>query len=379
MKKRKPSNPFLLTGYHSPRYFCDREEEYQKLHEALKNERNITLFSLRRMGKTALLRHLFHHLEKDKQYKTLYTDILSCESLHDMTQKLATAVIQKYGRLSSKGLTATVTNFIKNLGASLEMDSITGMPSIKLHYHDQQNLRTSFQSILRFLSTQKEKIVLAFDEFQQITRFGEDNVEAFMRSMTQEHPEIRFIYSGSHRNIMMSMFSHHGKPFYRSTQLFELQPIDRETYTKFIQHHFQQAGKTIDREFIAKIFDWTAMQTYYVQLVCNRLYALDEPINKEVLHETFVAILQEEQAVFNNYRNLLSPVQWRVLVALAKEAPVSEPTNGYFLRKYNISAPSTMTTALRALEKKELILRMDNHYIVHDVLLMRWIQYMVEN
>jgi len=53
--------------------------------------------------------------------------------------------------------------------------------------------------------------------------------------------------------------------------------------------------------------------------------------------------------------------------------------NGYFLRKYNISAPSTMTTALRALEKTELILRMDNHYIVHDVLLMRWIQYMVEN
>lgn len=116
-----------------------------------------------------------------------------------------------------------------------------------------------------------------------------------------------------------------------------------------------------------------------MQLVCNRLYALDEPIDKEVLHETFVAILQEEQAVFNNYRNLLSPVQWNVLVALAKEAPVSKPTNGYFRRKYNISAPSTMTKALRALEKKKLILRMDKYYTVHEVLLISWIQYIVED
>lgn len=377
MTKREPSNPFLLTGYHSPRYFCDRGEEHKKLTDALKNERNITLFSLRRMGKTALLRHLFHHLEKDKQYTTLYTDILSCESLHDMTQKLATAVIQKYGKLSQKGLTAKVANFVKNLGASLELDSVTGMPSIRLHYQDQQNLRTSFQNILDFLSAQKEKVVLAFDEFQQITRFGDDNIEAFMRSMTQEHPDIRFIYSGSHRNIMISMFSHHGKPFYRSTQVFELQPIERETYTKFIQHHFHQAGKEINRECIGELFEWTAMQTYYVQLVCNRLFALDGPIDKEILHETLMAILQEEQAVFNNYRNLLSPVQWRILVALAKESAVKEPTKGSFLRKYNISAPSTMTTALRALEKKELILRIKDQYMVHDVLLMRWIQYMI--
>ncbi len=28
---RTPLNPFLLSGYHSPDYFCDREEETEKL------------------------------------------------------------------------------------------------------------------------------------------------------------------------------------------------------------------------------------------------------------------------------------------------------------------------------------------------------------
>lgn len=74
--KRDPANPFLLTGYHSPRYFCDRTEEFHKLEQAIKNERNITLFSIRRLGKTALLRHTFYYFDQERHYETLYSDVL---------------------------------------------------------------------------------------------------------------------------------------------------------------------------------------------------------------------------------------------------------------------------------------------------------------
>ena len=33
----KPNNPFLVYGYHSPTYFCDRETETQKIISALNN------------------------------------------------------------------------------------------------------------------------------------------------------------------------------------------------------------------------------------------------------------------------------------------------------------------------------------------------------
>lgn len=32
----KPNNPFLIAGYHSPMYFCDREREAEKIISALK-------------------------------------------------------------------------------------------------------------------------------------------------------------------------------------------------------------------------------------------------------------------------------------------------------------------------------------------------------
>lgn len=55
----KITNPFLIYGYAGPDYFCDRKEDTQKLISALRNGRNITLMSPRRMGKTGLIKTLF--------------------------------------------------------------------------------------------------------------------------------------------------------------------------------------------------------------------------------------------------------------------------------------------------------------------------------
>ena len=372
--KQKPSNPFILTGYYSREYFCDRNEEYAKLSEAIKNERNVTLFSLRRLGKTALIQHLFHFLEKDNNYITLYADILSTDSLQSLTQKVATAVVRKFGSIEKRGLSQKIQDFIRNIGAGIEFDPISGNPSIKFRYTDYHQSKLSLQTILELLSNQKQTVVIALDEFQQITKYQDENPEAFIRSLVQEFPGIRFIFSGSHRNIMISLFTGHGQPFYRSTQIVELLHIHPDEYSHFIKYHFKDDNKTIKQEAISRIFDWTNLQTYYVQLVCNRLYSSYEDITMELVQDTFLKILEEEQTVFSNYRNLLTSVQWRVLVALSKDAPVSEPTSGAFLRKHNISSTSTMSTAIKALQEKELIIKIKDQYIIHDTLLMRWIQ-----
>lgn len=44
----KEKNPFPVTGYKGPEYFCDRESELGKLLEAVKSDRNTTLIALLR-------------------------------------------------------------------------------------------------------------------------------------------------------------------------------------------------------------------------------------------------------------------------------------------------------------------------------------------
>jgi hypothetical protein len=57
---KKSENPFVISGYASPELFCDRENETKRVLSSIKNGRNLTLISLRRMGKTGLIQHVFH-------------------------------------------------------------------------------------------------------------------------------------------------------------------------------------------------------------------------------------------------------------------------------------------------------------------------------
>ena len=81
-KKRKLENPFVYQGYESPEYFCDRLEETENVLSALRNGRNITLISPRKIGKTGLINHAFYRIkEQESDIICIYIDIFSTNNL----------------------------------------------------------------------------------------------------------------------------------------------------------------------------------------------------------------------------------------------------------------------------------------------------------
>ncbi|NLO71079.1 MAG: ATPase, partial [Porphyromonadaceae bacterium] len=79
----KPINPFITSGYISPKYFCDREIESKKLKAELINGNNVALISTRRMGKTGLIRHVFNDQQISKSFYTFFIDIYATKSLRE--------------------------------------------------------------------------------------------------------------------------------------------------------------------------------------------------------------------------------------------------------------------------------------------------------
>ena len=154
----------------------------------------------------------------------------------------------------------------------------------------------------------------------------------------------------------------------------QLDPIELKAYQDFVRHHFVSNKKSFDEKVFEQIYSWTRMQTYYIQLICNRIFGSYNGMNQEIIDEVYKQILDQESLVFSGYTRLLTNMQWKVLLAVAKEEPLSSPLANDFLSRYQLGAASSVSTALKMLQKNELIIVDEDNYYVHDVLLSRWLQ-----
>ena len=163
----KPNNPFLISGYYSPEYFCNRERETQTITDALYNGRNLTLIAPRRMGKTGLIKHVFHRLkEQQADIVTLYMDIYSTQNLGDFVRLLANTVLGQLDSAPQKAL-SRVSQFIKSCRPVFTFDELTGVPKVIIEIAPAAE-ETTLKEIFDYLKSSDKRCYIAIDEFQQI-------------------------------------------------------------------------------------------------------------------------------------------------------------------------------------------------------------------
>jgi len=369
-------NPFHISGYFGASTFCDRITETDKLINAITNQRNVTLTSLRKMGKTALIYHVLEHLKKKHGYTIFYVDIYHTTNLSDFLDKLGSELISNENSFSAKAR-KLLRQFIAALSPTLTYDSLTGAPSLSFNFNSKVREEQTLVDILNFLSSHgsTKPIVIAIDEFQQITNYPEKNIEALLRGSIQNLKNVNFIFSGSDLSMMSAIFNNTKRPFYQSTQMMHLDIIPDKEYTKFIKKHLKTGGIKIDNKLIKYILEETQRHTYYVQYFCNRIYSSGyTEIDEVTLKSIYAGILDENEVYYNSYKGLISSHQWALLYALAKENGISAVTSGEFIRTYNLSNASTVRRATKALLDKQFIYKKDNRYYIYDVFLGKWLR-----
>jgi uncharacterized protein len=371
----KVSNPFITTGYQGKEYFCDRVEETKSLLENLVNGRSTTLTSVRRMGKTGLIRHVLANLPED--HTGIYVDILPTENMNEFLNVLVSAIINTIPEKSSPG--KKIVEFIKSLRPVITYDTLTGHPQVTVDVRPGESTR-HIGSVFQYLEKYPLKIVIAIDEFQQILDYPEKNTDSWLRSIIQSLGNVRFIFAGSQQHLMAELFNDPLRPFYQSTSFFKIGKIDNGQYASFIAQHLNTGGMKIDKEIVNEILEWTHLHTYYVQLLCNRIYSANSSIiTTETWKDEAARLLQENEPVFFRYRDLLTKQQWSLLKAIAHEEAVYNPTSKDFISKYELGSPSTVLRSLQSLQLKELIYSDYDtsgkfFYSVYDLLFTRWMQ-----
>ena len=368
----KPNNPFLISGYHSPEFFCDREQETAKILDALSNGRNVTLIAPRRMGKTGLIRHAFYHLkEQHPEIVTLYMDIFSTQSLGDFVRLFANTVLGKLDSAPQKAL-SRISQFIRSCRPVFTFDEITGVPKVTIDVAPAEEENT-LKEIFDYLASSEKRCYIAIDEFQQITEYDEKGVEALLRSYIQFLPNVNFIFAGSRKHVMQEMFTSSKRPFYQSTQVVTIDAIDKEKYAQFAIEHFTKHNTELPIDVFDATYDKYNGHTWYMQALLNRLYGYNLNVDLELVAYATEQIIAEYSYSYADLLKSYTAGNVKLLKAIAQEGCVKEVLSGDFIAKYKLRAASSVSSSLKKLLNNELVYLTDQGYIIYDRFMGEWL------
>ncbi|MBR5434567.1 MAG: ATP-binding protein [Bacteroidales bacterium] len=371
-------NPFILSPYTDKSLFCDRESELKTLFDYVTNEANVTLISPRRMGKTGLIYRLFDEISTQKlDFETFYVDIYATQSIDEFIKVFSETIIQSFQKKTS--LLKKAMKVFSGVKPVLSFDELTGNPQISLSYNDNEEKMKTLRSIFDFLENHDKKVIVAFDEFQQVREYRGVNMEAILRTHIQKLTNVRFIFCGSKKHLMFDIFANARNPFYASTSYLYLDKIDNGKYFDFIEHLFSEHGKTIESDAIEFVLKFTKRHTFYTQSLCHFIFQnASKKVSLQFAKEEAARLIALNENIYLQYRSLLTPQQWNYLKAIAKEGVVVQPTASSFLRKYEIGTPANSQRILTSLIAKDLILdtttKEHTEYSVSDVFLSRWLE-----
>lgn len=330
------NNPFVIYGYKGAEYFCDRQKETETIMRALHNERNVALISPRRIGKTGLIHHAFAQITNEHpDIRCFYMDIN------------ATRNLQQFVELFAKTFSITVSN-------------------------DQKE--ESLKHVLDYLKDSDKRIYVAIDEFQQISEYPEKNVEALLRSHIQFIPNVVFVFAGSKQHIMAEMFTSAKRPFYQSSQMLSLSPIDKKVYCEFANNLMEKKCMKLSEDVFGYVYDIVDGQTWYVQHILNRLYDIGGEIDIRLVNDTIMTSVMEQEVAFLNYYESLTYNQSQLLLAIARDKAVESVLSQDFIHRHGLPASSSVSLALKALIEREFVYKYNGKFIIYDRFFAIWLR-----
>lgn len=373
--KNKQLNPFVIGRYVSDEYFCDRKKETEMLLKQVKNGRNVTLISDRRIGKSGLISHLFAQPEIRQQYYTITVDLYATNSLAELVCLFGKEVYRSIQQ-QNNSWKDKFFQIISSFRVGFKLDPVSGSPTFDIGIGDIAAPDMSLEQVFEFLEQADKPCVVAFDEFQQIAEYNEKNVEALLRTYIQRCKKTQFIFSGSRKHLMAQMFLSPSKPFYQSTINLGLEPIDKDVYVAFAQEMFGKGNKSVDAEAVEQVYDLCRGITWYMQVLLNEMYELtdeNECCLSACIEPAIQNVIRVQEPFYRELLATLPPKQKTVLFAVIREGEARNVTSKQFISKYKLELTSSVQTAMRALLEKDIVLNKDNVYSVYDVFFAQYV------
>ncbi len=373
----KNTNPFIVTGKIPDAYFCDRDTEASQLVRFLDSQENVVLMSQRRMGKTKLVEHCLENKAAGKEYVLMNIDILHTSSFRELIQLMGRTVFDCLATRSSR-LMKLFTTTLRSLGASFGYDPVQNTPTFDIRLGDITMPEYTLKEIFEYLEKADRRCIIVIDEFQQVTKYPEKNVEALLRTFIQQVSNANFVFAGSQRRLMEEMFFSEKRPFFMSARSIVLEAIPFDVYCDFACLHFEEAGKSIERDAVRLVYEAFHGVTLYLQRIMKDAFNITpvgDTCNVANTQHLVDDYIMECEPRLREQLALITEPQKELLYAMSEEgAPVKSITTAAFIKRHRMKSTSAVQSAAKKLMEYDLLTRRDGYYSISDPLLALWLK-----
>jgi AAA+ ATPase superfamily predicted ATPase len=380
---RRLSNPFYYGDLALDEAFTDRQNELKSLKADMLNGQNVAIIAPRRYGKSSLVRRATQEL-LTKGVLVAEVDLMKTPT----KEKLASALARAIHRDLAQGVVVKAKEYAKDqlkIFSGLKITPVITINPEDSSYsfsfsasHAEEDIDATLERLLelpaQLATEQKKRVVLYFDEFQEITDI-DPKLPSLMRAVFQEQPDVAHIYAGSKRDMMKRLFSDENEPFYKSAKAMEIGAIAPDLFKSFIKARFDSTDRGISDAVVDDLLDITRGHPYATQELA---YALWEEVPEGFtasagdFEAALEVVLRAENAHFTLLWEKISRAQRQMLQALATEP--GRVQSSRYRDKFGLPAASTVQRAMEALAADELVAkRSDGAYEIVEPFLKEWV------
>jgi len=367
-------NPFRYGQVVKGSDFCKRPDLVKALSANIQRGQNVFIQGERRTGKTSLI---FETVRRLPKYRLVWVDLLATKTATDFLKRIITAVmaIEK-----SAGIFEKTLRQLSHLRPVVSADPITGLPTLSIDAAVEL-APDSIPAILDLIESRhsiRRPLVVVFDEFQDISNL-KDSTEtlAQLRSKIQFQSDIPYVFAGSVRNRMDSIFDNPDSPFFKSAIPLQVGPLGRKVFGKFIEDRFSRGGRTPSRAALDSLFDLCFDIPGDVQHLCSALWdttTKGDKISADCIPRALELIFSQESKGYETVLTIVSGQQLKLLSALARLGG-SAPMSSVFLKNSGIAQASSIQRALKRLTDLRIVFQHEGEYRFVNPFFRAWLLY----
>ena len=359
--------PFLYGTIVGADNFYDRKKECNRIAATLSGGNNIVLYAPRRFGKTSMIYKVIEQME-EAGFICIYFDMMPVFSPESFVRLYTKALSKKQSSLDK--FAKTFIEIVKNIRPVISFGQ-DGKPELSVDLANTVVDETVISQLLdlpELVAGKDKRVIVFFDEFQEVKKMENIKFEALLRSKVQQHKRTNYLFFGSKTHLLKEMFNNKKRAFYNSASQMTIGNLPERETIEFLQKKFSLSNISIDAKTAKYLIEVAADIPHYIQFLASEVWQntvnIYSVVTEGIIDDSVRNVLAHNNDYYMEVFENRSPSQKQLLKALSCDG--KNIFSADYIKKYRLPAISTIQRSVKNLIDKGIVEKKGNEYFIAD-------------